>query len=49
MWIWQQTGIDDFERTPKLSVRIESADEVCLEVRQVRGSDESPTANRCVP
>ena len=49
MWVWQQTGVDGFERTNKLSVRFESADEVCLEVRQVRGSDESPTADRCVP
>ncbi|HXH76898.1 serine/threonine-protein kinase [Nocardioides sp.] len=48
-WIWQQTGVDGFERTNKLSVRFESADAVCLEVRQVRGSDESPTADRCVP
>jgi Protein kinase domain len=48
-WIWQEVGTDAFERTGKLSARIRSAEQVCLEVRQVRGSDESPTANECVP
>ena len=48
-WIWQHVGTDDFERTRRLSTRIESAGEVCLEVRQVRDGDESPTANTCVP
>ena len=48
-WIWQEVGIDAFERTRKQSTRIRSADQVCLEVRQVRASDESPTANECVP
>jgi serine/threonine protein kinase len=48
-WIWQQAGTDGFERTRKLFVRLEASDKICLEVRQVRGSDESPTANRCVP
>jgi len=47
-WIWQQIGTDGFERTGKLSVRLKGAGEVCLEVRQVRGADESPTANECV-
>jgi serine/threonine protein kinase len=48
-WVWQQTDVDGFERTRKLSARFESASEVCLEVRQVRGPDESPTSYRCVP
>ena len=44
-WIWQEVGSDAFERTTKFSARITSGEQVCLEVRQVRGSDESPTAN----
>lgn len=48
-WIWQEIGTDAFERTSKRSVRVRSTEQVCLEVRQVRGSDESPTANECVP
>ena len=47
-WLWQQPGTDDFERTRKRSVRLRGDDEVCLEVRQVRGADESPTADTCV-
>ena len=48
-WLWQEVGTDTFERTSKLSARITSGEQVCLEVRQLRGSDESPTANECVP
>ncbi len=48
-WIWQEVGTQTFERTTRLSARITSDEQVCLEVRQVRGSDESPTANECVP
>ena len=47
-WIWQQVGGADFERTRRRSVRLDSSDEVCLEVRQLRGGDESPTADECV-
>lgn len=48
-WLWQEVGTDTFERTGKLFARITSGEQVCLEVRQLRGSDESPTANECVP
>ena len=48
-WIWQEVGSDDFERTSKRSATVKSGEQVCLEVRQVRASDESPTANECVP
>jgi serine/threonine protein kinase len=48
-WIWQEVGSDAFERTAKQSTTVRSTDQVCLEVRQVRQSDESPTANECVP
>ena len=48
-WIWQQLGEDSVERTRRRSVRLPSAGEACLEVRQVRGAYESPTANACVP
>lgn len=48
-WIWQEVGSAEFERTRKRSTTVRGADQVCLEVRQVRGSDESPTANECVP
>lgn len=47
-WLWQEVGNDAYERTAKLSARITSSEQVCLEVRQLRGSDESPTANECV-
>ncbi|QIK75397.1 serine/threonine-protein kinase [Nocardioides piscis] len=47
-WIWQEVGRQGFRRTTKRAATIRSAGEVCLEVRQVRGSDESPTANDCV-
>ena len=30
-------------------VLIRTRDEVCVEVRLVRGSDESPATNECVP
>ena len=48
-WIWQQVGSEAFDRTSKQSARVRSTEQVCLEVRQVRGADESPTANECVP
>ncbi|UUZ57856.1 serine/threonine-protein kinase [Nocardioides sp. B-3] len=48
-WIWQEVGAETFERTTGLSAGITSDEQVCLEVRRVRGSDESPTANECVP
>lgn len=48
-WLWQEVGTDTFERTSKFSARITSGEQVCLEVRQLRGSDESPTAHECVP
>ena len=48
-WIWQEVGRDAFERTSKQSATVRSNEQVCLEVRQVRASDESPTANECVP
>ncbi len=47
-WIWQRAGSEAFERTVKTSATIVSSEKVCLEVRQVRGSDASPTANECV-
>lgn len=47
-WIWQEVGTDAFERTTKLSVRIRSRGQVCLEVRQLRDSDESPPVSECV-
>ncbi len=47
-WIWQRAGSDEFKRTRKTSTTLISVDKVCLEVRQVRGSDDSPTANECV-
>lgn len=48
-WIWQEVGSEGFQRTSKRSATVKSAGQVCLEVRQVRASDESPTANECVP
>jgi len=48
-WIWQEVGSEAFERTSKQSATVKSTEQVCLEVRQVRGADESPTANECVP
>ena len=48
-WIWQEVGTNDFQRTGKRSASIKSSEQVCLEVRQVRASDESPTATECVP
>lgn len=48
-WIWQEVGSEDFERTRKLTATVRGAAQVCLEVRQVRGADESPTADECVP
>ncbi|PUA81696.1 serine/threonine-protein kinase [Nocardioides currus] len=48
-WVWQEVGTADLERTTKLSTKVRGAGQVCLEVRQVRESDESPTANECVP
>lgn len=48
-WIWQEVGTDAFQRTAKRSASIKSSVQVCLEVRQLRASDESPTANECVP
>ncbi len=48
-WIWQEAGSEDYMRTRRLAVSFDTADEVCLEVRQIRGSDQSPTANACVP
>lgn len=48
-WIFQEIGSDALKRTHKRTVTIKSSGQVCLEVRQVRASDESPTADECVP
>jgi hypothetical protein len=48
-WIWQRLDSGDFERTGRTQVLIRTRDQVCLEVRLVRGSDESPASNECVP
>ena len=48
-WIWQEVGTDDFERTSKRSATVRSTEQVCLEVRQVRESDESPRPTSACP
>lgn len=48
-WVWQRLDSGDFRRTDKAQVLIRTRDEVCVEVRLVRGSDESPATNECVP
>ena len=48
-WIWQEVGEPGFERTRRRTLTVRSSEQVCLEVRQVRGTQESPTANECVP
>ena len=48
-WVWQRLDSGEFRRTDKAQVLIRTRDEVCVEVRLVRGSDESPATNECVP
>ncbi len=47
--MWQRLDSGEFRRTDKDQVLIRTPDEVCVEVRLVRGSDESPATNECVP
>ncbi|WP_107766691.1 serine/threonine-protein kinase [Nocardioides terrigena] len=48
-WLWQRLDSGDFERTDKDQVVIRTPDDICVEVRLVRGSDQSPATNECVP
>lgn len=48
-WVWQRLDSGEFRRTDKAQVLIRTRDEVCVEVRLVRDSDESPATNECVP
>lgn len=47
-WVYQTSGEASFKRTDKRFVRITSPDGVCIDVRQMRGSDDSPVAHECV-
>lgn len=48
-WLWQRLDSGDFQRTAKDQVVIRTPDDICLEVRLVRGDDQSPATNECVP
>ena len=48
-WLWQRLDSGDFERTDKDQVVIRTPDDICVEVRLVRGSDQFPATNECVP
>jgi eukaryotic-like serine/threonine-protein kinase len=48
-WVWQRLDSGELRRTDAERVLIRTPDEICVEVRLVRGSQESPASNECVP
>ena len=48
-WVWQRLDSGEVRRTDRDRVLIRTPEEVCVEVRLVRGTDESPASNECVP
>jgi eukaryotic-like serine/threonine-protein kinase len=48
-WVWQRLDSGELRRTDRDRVLIRTPEEVCVEVRLVRGTDESPASNECVP
>jgi hypothetical protein len=47
-WQWRRTDTGEGARTSDRSVTVRSADRVCVQVRLIRGSDDSPPIEDCV-
>ncbi|WP_165821002.1 serine/threonine-protein kinase [Nocardioides gansuensis] len=48
-WVWQTSDSPAPERTKRKRVVVRSPGQVCLEVRLLRGGDDSPAGQECVP